>query len=103
MWLLPFNLSVRDLRNSFNFFTNSNAKLISQIDEYAKAVQKNAQILLLEFLGGFAKTDFQAGMFYFPRLLWKAAEGGVMKLLTSGNIFSAFSVSSMSYVKQIDI
>merc|ERR1719402_195635 len=26
----------------------------------------------------------QAGMFYFPRLLWKAAEGGVMKLLTSG-------------------
>ena len=57
------------------------------------------KILLLEFLGGFAETDFQAGMFYFPRLLWKAAEGGVMKLLTSGNIFSVFSVSFMSYVK----
>jgi len=26
----------------------------------------------------------QAGMFYFPRLLWKSAEGGVMKLLTAG-------------------
>merc|ERR1719211_736361 len=26
----------------------------------------------------------QAGMFYFPRLLWKSAEGGVMKLLTNG-------------------
>jgi len=26
----------------------------------------------------------QAGMFYFPRLLWKSAEGGVMKLITSG-------------------
>ena len=90
-------------RNSFNFVANSNAKLISQIDEYAKAVQKNAQILLLEFLGGFAKTDFQAGMFYFPRLLWKAAEGGVMKLLTSGNIFSVFSVIFMPYVKQIKI
>jgi hypothetical protein len=23
-------------------------------------------------------------MFYFPRLLWKSAEGGVMKLLTAG-------------------
>ena len=29
--------------------------------------------------------DSQAGMFYFPRLLWKSAEGGVMKLLTAGN------------------
>jgi len=26
----------------------------------------------------------QAGMFYLPRLLWKTAEGGVMKLITSG-------------------
>ena len=26
----------------------------------------------------------QAGMFYLPRLLWKTAEGGVMKLLVSG-------------------
>jgi len=26
----------------------------------------------------------QAGMFYAPRLLWKTAEGGVMKLLTAG-------------------
>jgi len=26
----------------------------------------------------------QAAMFYLPRLLWKTAEGGVMKLLTSG-------------------
>lgn len=26
----------------------------------------------------------QAGMFYFPRLLWKTTEGGVMKLLTAG-------------------
>jgi len=26
----------------------------------------------------------QAGMFYMPRLLWKTAEGGVMKLITSG-------------------
>merc|ERR1712168_230328 len=26
----------------------------------------------------------QAGMFYIPRLLWKTAEGGVMKLITSG-------------------
>lgn len=26
----------------------------------------------------------QAGMFYFPRLLWKTAENGVMKLLTCG-------------------
>merc|ERR1712055_198509 len=26
----------------------------------------------------------QAGMFYTPRLLWKTAEGGVMKLLTNG-------------------
>jgi len=26
----------------------------------------------------------QAGMFYFPRLLWKTAEGGVLKLLTGG-------------------
>eukprot|EP00091_Calanus_sinicus_P005846 TRINITY_DN1637_c3_g1_i2.p1 TRINITY_DN1637_c3_g1~~TRINITY_DN1637_c3_g1_i2.p1 ORF type:complete len:243 (-),score=48.59 TRINITY_DN1637_c3_g1_i2:165-893(-) len=26
----------------------------------------------------------QAGMFYFPRLLWKSAEGGVMKLITVG-------------------
>ena len=26
----------------------------------------------------------QAGMFYLPRLLWKTAEGGVMKLLTAG-------------------
>jgi len=26
----------------------------------------------------------QAGMFYAPRLLWKSAEGGVMKLLTVG-------------------
>jgi len=26
----------------------------------------------------------QAGCFYLPRLLWKTAEGGVMKLLTSG-------------------
>ena len=25
----------------------------------------------------------QAGMFYLPRLLWKSAEGGVMKLLTN--------------------
>jgi len=25
----------------------------------------------------------QAGMFYFPRLLWKSTEGGVMKLLTA--------------------
>ena len=23
-------------------------------------------------------------MFYFPRLLWKSAEGGVMKLITVG-------------------
>jgi len=28
----------------------------------------------------------QAGLFYFPRLLWKTAEGGVMKLLTLGLI-----------------
>jgi len=27
---------------------------------------------------------FQAGCFYLPRLLWKTAEGGVMKLLTAG-------------------
>ena len=27
---------------------------------------------------------FQAGGFYLPRLLWKSAEGGVMKLLTTG-------------------
>ena len=26
----------------------------------------------------------QAGGFYLPRLLWKTAEGGVMKLLTTG-------------------
>lgn len=26
----------------------------------------------------------QAGMFYMPRLLWKTAEGGTMKLLTNG-------------------
>ena len=26
----------------------------------------------------------QAGGFYLPRLLWKSAEGGVMKLLTNG-------------------
>jgi len=26
----------------------------------------------------------QAGMFYLPRLLWKTAEGGTMKLLTAG-------------------
>jgi len=26
----------------------------------------------------------QAGMFYLPRLLWKTAEGGVMKIITSG-------------------
>jgi len=28
--------------------------------------------------------SLQAGMFYVPRLLWKTAEGGVMKLLTVG-------------------
>ena len=27
---------------------------------------------------------FKSGMFYFPRLLWKSAEGGVMKLITVG-------------------
>ena len=68
-----------------------------------KQYKKIAQILFLEFLGGLVNNDFQAGMFYFPRLLWKAAEGGVMKLLTSGNIFSVFSVIFMSYVKQIKI
>eukprot|EP00092_Neocalanus_flemingeri_P107805 GFUD01138372.1.p1 GENE.GFUD01138372.1~~GFUD01138372.1.p1 ORF type:complete len:389 (-),score=45.92 GFUD01138372.1:101-1267(-) len=26
----------------------------------------------------------QCGMFYFPRMLWKTTEGGVMKLLTAG-------------------
>ena len=35
-----------------------------------------------------AKTTYstspQAGMFYIPRLLWKSAEGGIMKLLCAG-------------------
>ena len=36
-------------------------------------------------LSGTVQTHFpKAGMFYVPRLLWKTAEGGVMKLLTVG-------------------
>ena len=30
------------------------------------------------------KSSHQAGMFYFPRLLWKTSEGGVLKTLLSG-------------------